>query len=213
MPKKTISPASDDNDKRHGRRKSRSEQRNPARRTGSSPEIRSVKAPYNPESAPRSESQIRLELLEIYQRHALEADDTTQAAHNAISEIRTTTLPLELADAIILDYSRIRITGARADARYTLKMAAKGDEKAIASVKASQETWLDGYFVGGKRLRNCTADDLIASANSKKSMADGLLTAHTFERTLAASIGSRTVGEVMTDKQIQRLWKDLEKRY
>lgn len=213
MPKKTISPASDDNGKRNGRRKSRSEQRNPAHRDGSSPEIRSVKTPNKPDPVTRSESQIRLDLLEIYQRHAAETDDTTQAAHNAISEIQSTTLPIEIVNAIILDYSRIRITGARADTRYDLKMAAKGDEKAIASVKASQETWLDGYFVGGKRLRNCNADDLIASADSKKSMADGLLTAHTFERTLAASIGSRTVGEVMTDKQILKLWNDLESRY
>ncbi len=213
MPKKTISPASDDNGKRDGRRKSRENVNKPIEHTGSSPEIRSVRQPPKPYTVPRSESLVRLELLEIYQRHAAETDDTTQAAHNAIDEIRNTTLPLELADAIIFDYSRIRITGARADTRYTLKMAAKGDERAIASVKASQETWLDGYFVGGKRLRNCNADDLIASADSKKSMADGLLTAHTFERTLAASIGSRTVGEVMTDKQIQRLWKDLERRY
>lgn len=213
MPKKTISPASDDNGKRDGRRKSRENVNNSRILTGSSPEIRSVIQATKPTLFARSESQIRIELLEIYQRHAAETDDATKAAHNAISEIQSTTLPIEMVNAIILDYSRIRITGARADARYTLKMAAKGDEKAIASVKASQETWLDGYFVGGKRLRNCTADDLIASADSKKSMADGLLTAHTFERTLAASIGSRTVGEVMTDKQIQRLWKDLEKRY
>jgi len=209
---KTTSPASDDNNKRKKRGKSRTAADKPISPHGSSSGVRSGKSPVQSKVAPRSEPQIRASLLEIYVRHAAETDDATAAANNAIAEIRTTTIPEELISTIILEYSKIRITAARADTRYALKMAAKGDERAIESVAASRETWLDGYYVGNIRLRNCTADDLRASARSKTSMADGLLTASTFETTLAGKIGSRKVGEVMTDRQVAKLWNDLEKR-
>jgi len=209
---KTISPASDD-DKRKKRGKSRSGHHKPIESDGSSSGVRSGTTAAKPKFVTRSESQIRASLLEIYVRHAAETDDATDAAQNAIAEIQRTTIPSELVSTIILEYSKIRITAARADTRYALKMAAKGDERAIESVAASRETWLDGYYVGNIRLRNCTADDLRASARSKTSMADGLLMSSTFETMIAGKIGTRKVGEVMTDRQLAKLWNDLEKRY
>jgi len=209
---KTTSPVSDD-DKRKKRGKSRKSAYKPNTRVGSSSGVRSGITPAKPTLGARSESQIRASLLEIYVRHAAETDDATAAAQNAIAEIQRTTIPSELVSTIILEYSKIRITAARADTRYALKMAAKGDERAIEAVAASRETWLDGYYVGNIRLRNCTADDLRASARSKTKMADGLLTALTFETMIAGKIGTRKVGEVMTDGQLAKLWNDLEKRY
>lgn len=160
----------------------------------------------NPQT-PRSESAIRADIADVFARHAAEQPDIDIAATDAIAEIRARNLPIELVTSIVHDYATVRINRARGVMRTSLRGAALGDERLIASTQAGRWAWLTHYMVGSKPLGECNSEELFASAKRKREMADGMTNAAKFEERVARKIGDRLVREVLDENAIQRIQK------
>lgn len=156
---------------------------------------------------PRSESAIRSDIAEVFARHAAQTPEIEQAATDALAEIKERNLPIELVTSIVMDYATVRINRARGAMRTSLRGAAIGDERRIASVTAGQWAWLTHYMVGSKPLGECDAEDLFASAKRKREMSDGLASAAWFEETVAGKIGEHLVREVLSEQAIAKIQK------